>query len=233
MSTQHFTCQVADPTTRCPTFVNPAFASLTSLRRRWWCRLPSCCYATTQEQDLRRHYREWHPNQLSTHEPFDASTYANSRHILGAAYVRGILGTAARKWTDYTNNYRGLASTTATATAGMVAAAAATATMFPPLPPPPQQSAAPFAIAAPASTANAFITLPIALPPPAAPSIGAFTTLPIAHPTITPSAARERVQVVEWDGAEGRYVSRDGREREEGEELIVVLRRALDDGSDI
>ena len=38
--------------------------------------------------ELRTHYIEWHPGV--SHEPLDVSTYANSRHVLGSAYVPGI-----------------------------------------------------------------------------------------------------------------------------------------------
>lgn len=47
---------------------------------RWWCR--KCHYSATVCGDLRRHYREWHAEDLTTDEVhFAEATYQQSHHV--------------------------------------------------------------------------------------------------------------------------------------------------------
>ena len=83
-----YQCAVSNPHSRCPTRVPGPYDNHYSTQIRWWCRCENCCHSTPQQHALYKHYQEWHPGV--NHEPFDASTYANSRHVLGSAYVPGI-----------------------------------------------------------------------------------------------------------------------------------------------
>jgi hypothetical protein len=82
-----YQCTVSNPRSRWVTEVREEHADLESNKIRWWCRCKNCCASLSAENSLTRHYQEWHPGV--NHKPLDASTYANSRHILGSAYVPG------------------------------------------------------------------------------------------------------------------------------------------------
>jgi hypothetical protein len=79
---------VENPRTRWVTEVRKEHANPDSNKLWWWCRCVNCCTSTSSMTELRTHYKEWHPGV--NHEPLDVSTYANSRHVLGSAYVPGI-----------------------------------------------------------------------------------------------------------------------------------------------
>ena len=82
-----YQCTVSNPRSRWVTEVREEHADLDSNKIRWWCRCENCCASLSAENNLMRHYKEWHPGV--SHKPLDASTYANSRHVLGSAYVPG------------------------------------------------------------------------------------------------------------------------------------------------
>lgn len=161
-----YQCVVADPHSRCPTSVPQQLAELAGSELRWWCRCPSCCASTTVDRDLRRHYRERHPAVQD--EPYDVSTYANSRHVLGTAYTPGILGTTA--------------STLDEARARITAAAAV---MIQPQPRPQVQPVFP-----PAQAPVPVSLFTNAAPPThtLVPVVGAFIALPNALPLLSTTA---------------------------------------------
>ena len=68
---------------------SPTLLVLTLSHASVWCR--KCHYSATARRDLRRHYREWHAQDLTTNEDhFAESTYQQSHHVTIRRYLRNL-----------------------------------------------------------------------------------------------------------------------------------------------